>query len=73
VAAGRGVHPGCAETAGGLLPNLGTVNVARDMEQIRIALGEQKLNYFGVRWGTYLATVYTTLFPGRMDRMILDM
>jgi pimeloyl-ACP methyl ester carboxylesterase len=35
-------------------------------------LGEQKLNYFGVRWGTYLATVYTTLFPGRMDRIILD-
>ncbi|GAA0940057.1 alpha/beta hydrolase [Kribbella koreensis] len=55
-----------------VLPHLGTVDVARDMDTIRAALGEQKLNYLGYSYGTYLGAVYGQLFPQRVGRMILD-
>ncbi|GAA1697330.1 alpha/beta hydrolase [Kribbella yunnanensis] len=62
----------CGDKVGALLPHLGTDNVARDMDRIRAALGEQKLNYLGFSYGTYLGAVYTELFPQRVGRMILD-
>ncbi|MFC7481929.1 alpha/beta hydrolase [Luedemannella flava] len=62
----------CAEHSGDLLPHITTANTARDMDRIRAALGEKKLSYFGVSYGTYLGAVYTSLFPQRSDRIILD-
>ncbi|WP_410661379.1 alpha/beta fold hydrolase [Amycolatopsis sp. lyj-112] len=52
--------------------NLTTDNVARDMDRIREALGEEKIGFYGVSWGTALGTAYRTLFDGRVDRMLLD-
>ncbi len=62
----------CAEHSGDLLPFITTANTARDMDRIRAALGERKLSYFGISYGTYLGTVYISLFPGRGDRIVLD-
>ncbi|MEU4197041.1 alpha/beta fold hydrolase [Kribbella sp. NPDC026611] len=67
-----GYADACGEKAGDLLSHLGTVDVARDMDRIRDALGEQKLNYVGFSYGTYLGAVYGKLFPQRVGRMILD-
>ncbi|MGH3435727.1 MAG: alpha/beta hydrolase [Sciscionella sp.] len=55
-----------------MLPYVNAANVARDMDQIRIALGEPRISYYGASWGTYLGAVYTTLFPQRSDRIVLD-
>lgn len=63
---------GCAARAGDILPFLGTASVARDMERVRIALGEEKLNYLGFSYGTTLGAVYADLFPGRVRAMVLD-
>ncbi|MFF9481661.1 alpha/beta hydrolase [Streptomyces sp. NPDC014733] len=63
---------GCAARSGDLLPYLTTPNTARDMDVIRAALGEKKLNYLGVSYGTYLGAVYGTLFPGHVRRMVVD-
>jgi pimeloyl-ACP methyl ester carboxylesterase len=63
---------GCAERSGDLLPYLTTPNTARDMDVIRAALGERKLNYLGVSYGTYLGAVYATLFPDHVRRMVVD-
>lgn len=63
---------GCQERAGKYLPHLTTPNNARDMDQIRAALGEEKTSYLGYSYGTYLGAVYGQLFPNRVDRMILD-
>ncbi|MFJ7218360.1 alpha/beta hydrolase [Amycolatopsis sp. NPDC098790] len=60
-----------AETAA-LLPFITTANTARDMDRIRAALGEPKLSYYGDSYGTYLGAVYTTLYPQRSDRIVLD-
>jgi pimeloyl-ACP methyl ester carboxylesterase len=63
---------GCAERSGDMLPQMTTPNTARDLDVIRAALGEKKLNYLGVSYGTYLGAVYGTLFPGHVRRMVVD-
>ncbi|WP_336049667.1 alpha/beta hydrolase [Streptomyces sp. CA2R101] len=63
---------GCAERSGGLLPYMTTENTVRDLDVIRAGLGEKKLNYLGVSYGTYLGAVYGTLFPGHVRRMLVD-
>jgi pimeloyl-ACP methyl ester carboxylesterase len=62
----------CEQRFGWLLPYMTTVDMARDMDQIRQAFGVQKVNYYGFSWGTYLGQVYGTLFPGHVRRMVLD-
>jgi pimeloyl-ACP methyl ester carboxylesterase len=62
----------CERVGKGLVSNIGTEMVARDMDVIRAALGEKKLNYLGISYGTYLGTVYSHLFPGKVGRMVLD-
>ncbi|WP_312872062.1 alpha/beta hydrolase [Amycolatopsis dendrobii] len=63
----------CADSASApILPYITTANTARDMDQIRAALGEQKISYFGLSYGTYLGGVYASLFPDRTDRFVLD-
>ncbi|MGC7103069.1 alpha/beta hydrolase [Amycolatopsis lurida] len=60
----------CATSAD--IPHVTTANTARDMDRIRTALGEEKISYFGGSYGSYLGAVYTTLFPDRSDRVVLD-
>jgi pimeloyl-ACP methyl ester carboxylesterase len=62
----------CEKTSGWLLPHLSTADVARDMEMIRRALGEQQLSYLGISYGTYLGAIYANVFPGRVRAMVLD-
>lgn len=62
----------CATNAGGYLQYVNTRNTARDIDRVRIALGEQKISYLGYSYGTYLGSVYLQMFPGRTDRVVLD-
>ena len=62
----------CQKKYGWLLPYMTTANIARDMDQIRAALGQRKLSYLGYSYGTYIGQVYATLFPQRVRRMVLD-
>jgi pimeloyl-ACP methyl ester carboxylesterase len=52
--------------------NVTTENVARDMDVLREALGEDQLDFFGTSYGTYLGAVYASLFPDNVDKMVLD-
>jgi pimeloyl-ACP methyl ester carboxylesterase len=62
----------CERRFGWLLPYMSTVDLARDMDSIRAALGQRQISYYGVSYGTYLGQVYATLFPHRIRRMVLD-
>lgn len=62
----------CAEAAGEALDHYGTKNVARDMDQIRQALGDRQLSYLGYSYGTVIGQVYAELFPGNIRAMVLD-
>jgi pimeloyl-ACP methyl ester carboxylesterase len=62
----------CLDHNPGILPYVATANVARDMDLVRAALGERKLNYLGFSYGTYLGASYATLFPRRYRALVLD-
>jgi pimeloyl-ACP methyl ester carboxylesterase len=62
----------CNEQFGDLATQIGTANVARDMDAIRAALGEREMNYLGFSYGTVLGASYATLFPQRVRAMVLD-
>jgi pimeloyl-ACP methyl ester carboxylesterase len=62
----------CEKKFGWLLPYMTTENIARDMDSIRAALGQQQISYFAYSYGTYIGQVYATLFPHRVRRMVLD-
>jgi pimeloyl-ACP methyl ester carboxylesterase len=62
----------CAAEDAALLPELGTLNVARDVERLRRALGEDTLDYVGFSYGTLLGATYASLFPDRVGRFVLD-
>ncbi len=49
-----------------------TTNTARDMDEIRRALGDEQISYIGVSYGTYLGGIYARLFPERVRAMVLD-
>ncbi|MQA88454.1 MAG: alpha/beta fold hydrolase [Streptosporangiales bacterium] len=68
----KNVADQCAEESADLMPNVTTANTARDMDQIRSMLGEDKISYLGYSYGTYLGAVYATLFPQQTDRFVLD-
>src|SRR5262249_31110923 len=53
----------CGADNAALLRHMSTVDVANDMESIRVALGRSQINYYGFSYGTYLGQVYSTLFP----------
>ncbi|XBB66358.1 alpha/beta fold hydrolase [Nocardioides sp. WV_118_6] len=55
-----------------LLPHLKTTDVARDLDSLRKAVGQQKMNYYGFSYGTYLGQVYATMFPKRVGRFVWD-
>ncbi|MER6732150.1 alpha/beta hydrolase [Streptomyces puniciscabiei] len=62
----------CARHSGPVLPHIGTVNAARDLDVIRQALGDKRLNYLGFSYGTRLGAVYAAQFPHRVGRLALD-
>lgn len=62
----------CAATSGPIVDHLGTVNVARDMEAVRVAIGDEPMNYLGFSYGTQIGWVYATLFGDAVRSMILD-
>ncbi|MET9389695.1 alpha/beta hydrolase [Streptomyces sp. NPDC006624] len=63
---------GCQEDAGKLLAHVSTTDSARDMDRIRQALGDEKMHYFGISYGTELGGTYAHLFPEKVGRMTLD-
>ncbi len=69
---GRRFAASCEEASGELLNLVGTEYVARDLDLLRAAAGDEKLTYLGFSYGTYLGTVYADLFPDRVRAVTLD-
>jgi len=55
-----------------LFHHLGSKNVVRDMEEIRKALKQPVLNYYGASYGTRLGALYAHMFPATAGRLVLD-
>ncbi len=68
----QGYAEACAENNGDLLRHMRTEDSAHDMDRIRRALGQSRIDYLGYSYGTYLGAAYATLYPERTGRMVLD-
>jgi pimeloyl-ACP methyl ester carboxylesterase len=68
----KGMGDGCLRHDPGLARHMSTVEAARDIDILRAALGQPKLDYFGASYGTFLGATYANLFPKNVGRMVLD-
>lgn len=62
----------CADNTGPLLEHTRTEDTAHDMDAIREALGQERIDYLGYSYGSYLGTVYSALYPDRVRALLLD-
>ena len=68
----RAYGEACLDNSGELARHMSTVEVAKDMDVLRAALGERQLDYLGASYGTLLGATYADLFPTHVRRMVLD-
>lgn len=66
------VRKTCAESKPRILNYMTTADVARDMDRVRAVLKQDKLNFYGVSYGSYLGATYAAMFPDRVRTMVVD-
>jgi pimeloyl-ACP methyl ester carboxylesterase len=62
----------CDQDSGTILPYVGSVETAQDLDRIRAALGDAQLTFIGHSYGTLLGATYAQMFPTRVRAMVLD-
>ena len=62
----------CAAKGGQRALHMSTAEVAKDMDIIRVLVGDEKLNFYGVSYGTFLGALYADQFPRKVGRFVLD-
>jgi len=67
-----GFGQACLTRSGDLARHMSTKEAAKDMDVLRAALGEPKLNYLGFSYGTFLGATYAEEFPKNVGRFVLD-
>lgn len=67
-----GIGEGCLRRTGALARHMSTREAARDMDVLRAALGEPRLDYLGSSYGTLLGATYAEEFPKNVGRFVLD-
>ena len=71
-AASKELGQRCRQRNGALLDHLSTANVARDMDLLRQAVGDQQLTFAGYSYGGLLGMTYARLFPGKVRALLID-
>ncbi|KIW16816.1 hypothetical protein PV08_04006 [Exophiala spinifera] len=62
----------CLNLTGPHMGFVDTESAAKDLDALRIAVGDDKFNYLGFSYGTQLGARYAELFPDNIGRMVLD-
>lgn len=62
----------CAEKSGERLNHVDTASVAKDYEAIRIALGDEPMNFIGFSYGSQVGLQYAELYPNKIRALVLD-
>ncbi len=62
----------CDKNGTEVLNHMSTANVARDLDQLREAVGDDYLNFVGLSYGSYLGQTYANLFPDRVGAFVID-
>lgn len=72
VAAQQRFNQQCRDHSGALLDHISTIETVYDYDLARQLLGQQKLDFYGVSYGTFLGAVYAELYPQNAGRLVLD-
>ncbi|GAA1633341.1 alpha/beta hydrolase [Georgenia ruanii] len=72
LAKARSYVAACQAHDGAILAHVSTANVARDLDALRAAVGDQRLTYLGYSYGTVLGATYASMFPDRYRAVVLD-
>jgi len=62
----------CARNEGSRLPYLTTDSTVRDLDELRAALGDDKLTFLGYSYGSYLGAKYAEAYPDHVRALVLD-
>ena len=62
----------CAQRGSKIGSHMSTANVARDLDALRQAVGDEKLTYAGYSYGTMIGQTYANMFPDRFRALIID-
>ena len=68
----RALARACAQRGGPILNHMATGDVARDLDLLRRAVGDDKLSYVGYSYGSFLGATYANLFPGKVRALVVD-
>lgn len=68
----RELGEGCAEHSGPVLEHMDTASVAKDMDVMRAAMGQEQTDYLGFSYGTHIGAEYARQFPDQVGRFVLD-
>jgi len=71
-AADRYLDNACAQRGGKIIDHMSTANVARDMDLLRQAVGDEMLTYAGYSYGSFLGATYANLFPDKVRALVVD-
>jgi len=72
IAADRYLDAACDQRGGRIAEHMSTANVARDLDVLRRAVGDQQLTYVGYSYGSYLGVTYANLFPDKVRALVID-
>jgi pimeloyl-ACP methyl ester carboxylesterase len=62
----------CSALSGDLLAHVSTADTVRDLDHLRQLVGDERLTYRGLSYGTFLGQTYASMFPNRVRAMVLD-
>jgi pimeloyl-ACP methyl ester carboxylesterase len=66
------VNRRCQQRVGSDLEHMGTLEAVEDLDRIRAAVGDERLTYWGLSYGTRIGYVYALRYPERIRAMVLD-
>jgi pimeloyl-ACP methyl ester carboxylesterase len=72
VASDRAYAKACARRAGPIIDHMSTANVARDLDLLRQAVGDDRLTFAGYSYGSMIGSTYANMFPDRVRAIIID-
>lgn len=72
IAASAALATSCEVLSGNRIAHASTANVARDMDVLRQAVGDDQLSYLGYSYGSILGATYGALFPERVRALAID-
>ncbi len=72
ITADRYLDSACEQRGGPIIDHMATADVARDLDLLRQAVGDEKLSYYGISYGSYIGQTYANMFPDNFRALAID-